>query len=84
MRATHDAKEDYIWLRTYGTITEEMAEAHSELVVTFLQGMIKVGRWANKHKHAAVPRAGGDGLINERWAKVTGEKLPEASAARLG
>jgi ABC-type nitrate/sulfonate/bicarbonate transport system substrate-binding protein len=30
-----------------------MAEKHPELVVTFLKGMIKVGRWANEHKHAA-------------------------------
>ena len=26
---------------------------HPELVVTFMKGMIKVGRWANEHKHAA-------------------------------
>jgi len=30
-----------------------MAEKHPELAVTFLKGMIKVGRWANEHKHAA-------------------------------
>ena len=30
-----------------------MAEQHPELVVTFMKGMIKVGRWANEHKHAA-------------------------------
>ena len=30
-----------------------MAEKHPELVVTFMKGMIKVGRWANEHKHAA-------------------------------
>ncbi len=35
------------------TCTEEMAEQHPELVVTFMKGMIKVGRWANEHKHAA-------------------------------
>jgi len=35
------------------TCTEEMAEKHPELVVTFLKGMIKVGRWANENKHAA-------------------------------
>jgi ABC-type nitrate/sulfonate/bicarbonate transport system substrate-binding protein len=35
------------------TCTVEMAEKHPELVVTFLKGMIKVGRWANEHKHAA-------------------------------
>ena len=35
------------------TCTEEMAEKHPELVVTFLKGMIKVGRWANEHKRAA-------------------------------
>jgi ABC-type nitrate/sulfonate/bicarbonate transport system substrate-binding protein len=30
-----------------------MAEKHPELATTFLKGMIKVGRWANEHKHAA-------------------------------
>ena len=35
------------------TCTQEMAENHPELVVTFLKGMIKVGRWANENKHAA-------------------------------
>ena len=30
-----------------------MAEEHPELAVTFLKGMIKVGRWANEHKRAA-------------------------------
>jgi ABC-type nitrate/sulfonate/bicarbonate transport system substrate-binding protein len=35
------------------TCTDVMAREHPELVVTFLKGMIKVGRWANEHKHAA-------------------------------
>jgi ABC-type nitrate/sulfonate/bicarbonate transport system substrate-binding protein len=35
------------------TCTDAMAEKHPELVVAFLKGMIKVGRWANEHKHAA-------------------------------
>jgi ABC-type nitrate/sulfonate/bicarbonate transport system substrate-binding protein len=35
------------------TCTAEMAKKHPELVVTFMKGMIKVGRWANQHKHAA-------------------------------
>jgi ABC-type nitrate/sulfonate/bicarbonate transport system substrate-binding protein len=35
------------------TCSDVMAEKHPELVVTFLKGMIKVGRWANEHKHAA-------------------------------
>jgi len=35
------------------TCSDEMAEKHPELAVTFLKGMIKVGRWANEHKHAA-------------------------------
>ena len=30
-----------------------MAEKHPELAVTFLKGMIKVGRWASEHKRAA-------------------------------
>jgi ABC-type nitrate/sulfonate/bicarbonate transport system substrate-binding protein len=35
------------------TCTDVMAKEHPELVVTFMKGMIKVGRWANEHKHAA-------------------------------
>ena len=35
------------------TCTESMAEEHPELVVAFMKGMIKVGRWGNEHKHAA-------------------------------
>ena len=35
------------------TCTDVMAEKHPELVVAFMRGMIKVGRWANEHKHAA-------------------------------
>lgn len=35
------------------TCTDEMAEEHPELAVAFVKGMIKVGRWANAHKHAA-------------------------------
>ncbi len=35
------------------TCTEEMAEQHPELVVTYMKAMIKVGRWANENKHAA-------------------------------
>jgi ABC-type nitrate/sulfonate/bicarbonate transport system substrate-binding protein len=35
------------------TCTDEMAEKHPELAVTFMKGMIKVGRWSNEHKHAA-------------------------------
>jgi ABC-type nitrate/sulfonate/bicarbonate transport system substrate-binding protein len=35
------------------TCTNEMATKHPELVTTFMKGMIKVGRWANEHKHAA-------------------------------
>jgi ABC-type nitrate/sulfonate/bicarbonate transport system substrate-binding protein len=35
------------------TCTDEMAEEHPELAVTFMKGMIKVGRWSNEHKHAA-------------------------------
>jgi len=27
------------------------------VVVTFMKGMIKVGRWPNEHKHAAAARA---------------------------
>jgi ABC-type nitrate/sulfonate/bicarbonate transport system substrate-binding protein len=35
------------------TCTDVMAEKHPELAVTFMKGMIKVGRWANEYKHAA-------------------------------
>jgi ABC-type nitrate/sulfonate/bicarbonate transport system substrate-binding protein len=35
------------------TCTDVMAEQHPELVVAFMKGMIKVGRWGNEHKHAA-------------------------------
>ena len=35
------------------TCSVEMAEKHPELAVTFMKGMIKVGRWANEHKRAA-------------------------------
>jgi ABC-type nitrate/sulfonate/bicarbonate transport system substrate-binding protein len=35
------------------TCTDVMAEQHPELVIAFLKGMIRVGRWANEHKHAA-------------------------------
>ncbi len=129
------------------TCTDAMAEKHPELVVTFMKGMIKVGRWANEHKHAAaaildkqtfyldvedtyrgiknvdiVPNLslqnlaaieiGKDfmvshgyikndfdvhkwaapefleqaakELLEERWKKVTTEKLPETSKMRLG
>jgi len=123
-----------------------MAEKHPELVVPFMKGMIKVGRWGNENKHAAatildkqtyyldvehtyknimdidlVPNlslqnlasieigkdfmlshgyikndfdvskwaapefleAAANELIEERWKKVTGDKLP-TSSARLG
>jgi len=129
------------------TCTDVMAEKHPELAVAFMKGMIKVGRWANEHKHAAaaildrqtfyldvedtyrgikdvdmVPNLSPQNLvsveigkdfmlshgyikndfdvkkwaapefleqaakelINERWAKVTGDKLPTASTARIG
>ena len=35
------------------TVTDVACEKHPELVVTLLKGLIKVGRWANEHKHAA-------------------------------
>ena len=129
------------------TCTDVMAEQHPELVVTFMKGMIKVGRWANEHKHAAaaildrqtfyldvedtyrgikdidmVPNLSAQNLasveigkdfmkshgyikndfdvqkwaapefleqaakelLNERWAKTTGDKLPTTSSARIG
>ena len=35
------------------TCTELMANEHPELVVAFMKGMIRVGRWSNQHKRAA-------------------------------
>jgi len=35
------------------TCTEEMADKHPELVVTYMKAMVKVGKWANEHKRAA-------------------------------
>ena len=35
------------------TCTDKMAEQHPELVVAFMKGMIRVGRWTNEHKRAA-------------------------------
>jgi ABC-type nitrate/sulfonate/bicarbonate transport system substrate-binding protein len=35
------------------TCTDVMAEEHPELVVAFMKGMIRVGRWTNQHKRAA-------------------------------
>ena len=35
------------------TVTDVACEEHPEMVVTLLKGLIKVGRWANEHKHAA-------------------------------
>ena len=35
------------------TCSDVMAEEHPELVVAFMKGMIRVGRWSNEHKHAA-------------------------------
>ena len=34
------------------TCADVIADKHPELVVAFMKGMIKVGRWANEHKHA--------------------------------
>jgi ABC-type nitrate/sulfonate/bicarbonate transport system substrate-binding protein len=35
------------------TCSDVMYNEHPELAVAFMKGMIKVGRWANEHKHAA-------------------------------
>ncbi len=35
------------------TCTDVMAEEHPDLVIAYMKAMIKVGRWANEHKHAA-------------------------------
>jgi ABC-type nitrate/sulfonate/bicarbonate transport system substrate-binding protein len=35
------------------TCTDVMANEHPELVVAFMKGMIRVGRWSNEHKRAA-------------------------------
>jgi ABC-type nitrate/sulfonate/bicarbonate transport system substrate-binding protein len=35
------------------TVSDVACQEHPELVVALLKGLIKVGRWANEHKHAA-------------------------------
>ncbi len=35
------------------TVSDVACAEHPELIVTLLKGLIKVGRWANEHKHAA-------------------------------
>jgi ABC-type nitrate/sulfonate/bicarbonate transport system substrate-binding protein len=35
------------------TVSDVVVEEHPEIVVAIMKGMIKVGRWANQHKHAA-------------------------------
>jgi ABC-type nitrate/sulfonate/bicarbonate transport system substrate-binding protein len=35
------------------TCSDVLADEHPELVIAFLKGIIKVGRWSNEHKHAA-------------------------------
>ncbi len=35
------------------TVTDVACREHPELVVAILKGLIKIGRWANEHKHAA-------------------------------
>ena len=35
------------------TVSDVVCEEHPEIVVAILKGLIKVGRWANEHKHAA-------------------------------
>lgn len=35
------------------TVSEVACQEHPELVVAIMKGLIKVGRWANEHKHAA-------------------------------
>jgi ABC-type nitrate/sulfonate/bicarbonate transport system substrate-binding protein len=35
------------------TCTDVLADEHPQLVIAHLKAMIKVGRWANEHKHAA-------------------------------
>ena len=35
------------------TVSEVACQEHPEVVVAIMKGLIKVGRWANEHKHAA-------------------------------
>jgi ABC-type nitrate/sulfonate/bicarbonate transport system substrate-binding protein len=35
------------------TVSDVACEEHPELVVALMKGLIKVGRWANEHKHAS-------------------------------
>jgi ABC-type nitrate/sulfonate/bicarbonate transport system substrate-binding protein len=65
------------------TCTDAMAGKHPELAVTFMKGMIKVGRWANEHKRAAdaiLDRQAARELLEECWREATGAKLPAATA----
>ena len=56
----------------------ELAKEHPELVITYLKGMIKVGRWANEHKHTEFDFMRGDedykykfGGLNRHVMRVT-------------
>ena len=35
------------------TVSDVVCEEHPEIVIALMKGLIKVGRWANEHKHAA-------------------------------
>jgi ABC-type nitrate/sulfonate/bicarbonate transport system substrate-binding protein len=35
------------------TVSEVACQEHPEVIVAIMKGLIKVGRWANEHKHAA-------------------------------
>ncbi len=35
------------------TVSDVVCEKHPEVVIAIMKGMIKAGRWANEHKHAA-------------------------------
>jgi ABC-type nitrate/sulfonate/bicarbonate transport system substrate-binding protein len=63
------------------TCTVEMAEKHPELAVAFMKGMIKVGRWANEHKHASNSRLSGI-RRTDRIARKNKVKKSTAKARR--
>ena len=68
------------------TCTDVMADEHPELVVAYMKAMIKVGRWANEHKHAAAVDPQPADVLPRRRGHLPGHQArrhgPEPLAAR--
>ncbi len=58
------------------TCTDVMAKEHPELVIAYMKAMIKVGRWANEHKHAAAV------ILNRQTFYLDAEHTYEGHQAR--